>query len=158
RLSWYTEATARPPREPLSFVTRDRIVRPTFDCSEGGETVLALSVRGQSLAGACHEGMADLRHGKRGYSHQWRCVVDGDRGHDRGLPQRLAPDVFLVIGQSDARNLGAFRALAHRCPDVSARGRYNRDSHCPKLAGNWKTRCYRGDTHLPGFLPRARFG
>jgi len=35
-----TEATARPPREPLSFVTRDRIVRPTFDCSEGGETVL----------------------------------------------------------------------------------------------------------------------
>ena len=27
-------------REPLSFVTRDRIVRPTFDCSEGGETVL----------------------------------------------------------------------------------------------------------------------
>jgi hypothetical protein len=35
---------------------------------------------------------------------------------------------------------------------------YNRDSHCPKLAGNWKTRCYRGDTHLPGLLPRARFG
>jgi hypothetical protein len=35
-----TEATERSPREPLSFVTRDRIVRPTFDCSEGGETVL----------------------------------------------------------------------------------------------------------------------